>query len=253
MDKYFDINEEGLSVRCKLYADKPSLIKKAVIFGHGFGGHKDNRAAEKFAGKLISKHRDTAVITFDWPCHGQDARKTLTLEDCDTYLRLVIKHAGEELHAEELYGYATSFGGFLFLKYIADHGTPFVKTALRSPAVRMASVLVKILDSAEDYEKLLKGKPVLAGFDRKVKITLPFLKELEEADITKKEFFDYADSMLIMHGTKDEIVPFADSEKFAGDNVIEFIPVENADHRYIDPKKMDFAIAKILEFFADDD
>lgn len=59
--------------------------------------------------------------------------------------------------------------------------------------------------------------------------------------------------MLIMHGTKDEIVPFADSEKFAGDNVIEFIPVENADHRYIDPKKMDFAIAKILEFFADDD
>ena len=49
MEKYFDINESGYSVRCKLYCANIHDIKKAVIFGHGFGGHMDNKACEKFA------------------------------------------------------------------------------------------------------------------------------------------------------------------------------------------------------------
>ena len=66
MQKYFDINESGYSIRCKLYCNDVHAIKKAVIFGHGFGGHKDNKAAEKFAAKLISKHREFCVVTFNW-------------------------------------------------------------------------------------------------------------------------------------------------------------------------------------------
>ena len=65
MQKYFDINESGFSVRCKLYCSSVSAVKRAVIFGHGFGGHKDNKAAEKFAAKIISKYKDFGVITFN--------------------------------------------------------------------------------------------------------------------------------------------------------------------------------------------
>ena len=89
MQKYFDINESGYSIRCKLYCADVHKIRKAVIFGHGFGGHKDNKAAEKFAAKLISKHKEFGIITFNWPCHGDDARKNLHLSECDTYLTLV--------------------------------------------------------------------------------------------------------------------------------------------------------------------
>ena len=121
MQKYFDINESGYSIRCKLYCNDVHAIKKAVIFGHGFGGHKDNKAAEKFAAKLISKHREFCVVTFNWPCHGDDARKNLLLGECDTYLTTVIEYVKREFHTDEIYGYATSFGGYLFLKYIAEH------------------------------------------------------------------------------------------------------------------------------------
>ena len=48
-ETYFSINEDGLSIRCKLYGTGAREYSRVVIFGHGFGGHKDNRAAEKFA------------------------------------------------------------------------------------------------------------------------------------------------------------------------------------------------------------
>ncbi|MBQ6469215.1 MAG: alpha/beta fold hydrolase [Lachnospiraceae bacterium] len=248
MHKYFDINEAGCSIRCGIYTNQPREARSAVIFGHGFGGHKDNRAAERFAGKLLSKHKDAAVITFDWPCHGEDGRKNLTLADCDTYLKEVIRYAKDSLHAEDLYGYATSFGGFLFLKYIAEHGMPFRKAVFRCPAVTMHESLCTRIMNNGDLEKLGKGKPALVGFDRKVRITASFLEELKEADIRKREYFDWADDLLIIHGTKDEIIPFEAVRDFAESNVIEFVPAENADHRFTDPKIMDLAIHTMITF-----
>ena len=97
MEKYFDINESGYSVRCKLYCGNVHDIKRAVIFGHGFGGHMDNKACEKFAHKLISKHKDFCVVAFNWPCHGDDARKNLTLNECDMYLTYVIEYVARRL------------------------------------------------------------------------------------------------------------------------------------------------------------
>lgn len=248
MDKLFDINESGYSVRCKLYCSSVNAVRRAVIFGHGFGGHKDNRAAEKFAAKIISKHKDVGVVTFNWPCHGDDARKNLLLSECDTYLTLVIGYVRNRFHTEEIYAYATSFGGYLFLKYIAEHGNPFRKVALRCPAIRMYQSITNRIMTKDDYDKIQKGKPVLVGFDRKIKIGKQFLDDLEQADITKNDYIDYADDILILHGTKDEVISFDDSAEFADRNVIEFVPVQNADHRFTDPKTMDLAIHTIIEF-----
>ena len=250
MQKYFDINESGYSVRCKLYCSSVNEVKRAVIFGHGFGGHKDNKAAEKFASKIISKHKDIGVITFNWPCHGDDARKNLLLSECDTYLTLVIGRVKKWFGTDELYGYATSFGGYLFLKYIAEHGNPFRKIALRCPSINMYATITNRLMTADDMEKIRKNKPVLVGFDRKVRIGRQFLEDLKTSDISETDFMDCADDTLILHGMKDEVIPFSDSAAFADKNVIEFIPVPNADHRFTDPKTMDLAIHEIIEFFA---
>ena len=249
-EKYFDINESGYSVRCKLYCNDVRAIKRAVIFGHGFGGHKDNKAAEKFAAKLLSKHKDFCVVTFNWPCHGDDARKNLLLSECDKYLTFVIDYVKKQFETDEIYAYATSFGAFLFLKYIAEHGyDPFRKVALRCPAITIYDSMIHRIMTPDDYEKILKGKPVLVGFDRKIKIGKPFLEDLEDADITKDDFIDYADDMLIIHGTKDEVIPIERSAEFADQNVIEFVPMQNGDHRFTDPKIMDLAIHTIISFF----
>lgn len=249
MNKHFDINQPGHSIRCKLYYNELRAIRRLVIFGHGFGGHKDNKAAERYAEKVLAKYKNTAVLVFDWPSHGEDVKKKLTLEDCMTYITHVVNYARESLGAEELYVYATSFGGYLFLLYLQKYGNPFEKLAFRCPAVNMYETLTRSVMQSADADKLRKGKDAEVGFDRKIKIGQAFLNELQENDIQKLDYLDFAENILILHGTKDEIVPFDAVQKFAEENLIEFLPVEKADHRFQDPRIMDGAIQQINRFF----
>ncbi|MBR4759328.1 MAG: alpha/beta hydrolase [Lachnospiraceae bacterium] len=249
MEKYFTVNAEKHSIRCKLYYSDIKDIRKVIVFGHGFGGHMDNKAAARFADHVLSKNKQVAVVTFNWPCHGNDAKKKLKLDECSAYLRLVIDHVKGRWDVQNLYGYATSFGGYLFLRYIYDNGSPFDKLAFRCPAVNVYDVLTQSIMTDKEKKEIEKGKPAMVGFDRKVSISPDFLKELSEGDITEKDYMSFADDILIIHGTKDEIVPFEASREFAERNLIEFIPQEGADHRFIDPAKMDQAIYNIAAFF----
>jgi hypothetical protein len=61
MNKYFTVNAEGCSIRCKLYAEGNADVRKVILFGHGFGGHKDNRAAERFALRVLEKNKGVAT------------------------------------------------------------------------------------------------------------------------------------------------------------------------------------------------
>ena len=249
MQQYFEINEQGCNIRCKLYYKDKALAKKAVIFGTGFSGHKDNRAAEGFAEKLLSKHKDAIVVVFNWPAHGDDVRKKLKLEDCDTYLDLVIRDVQTRFGVGELYGYATSFGGYLFLKYISEHGNPFQRAAFRCPAVGMYDVLTGVIMQKEDHDRIMKGKDIQVGFDRKIIVTKALLDELRDNDIRRRDYLDYAEDILILHGTADEVVPFDSGKAFAEGNLIEFIPVEGADHRFQNPTHMSLATKYVLQFF----
>lgn len=248
MEKLFDINDGGYSIRSKIYCQDLKKIDQVIVFLHGFGSYKDTAALTRFAEKVISKYKTTAVIGFDFPCHGADARKKLILAECCSYLELVKKYINEQLGTDRIYIYAASFGGFLILKYIHENGNPFVKIALRSPAINMHDSLLEHTKNSGQYEKLMKGKEVLIGHERKVKVSLSFFEEIKETDLKNIEFLDFADDMIILHGTEDDTVPFDEVQQFADDNVIEFISFEG-DHRVRNPKTMDFVIHNIITFF----
>ena len=248
-EKYYEINKQGYNIRCKLYFNDLNSSGRAVIFGTGFAGHKDNGAARSFAEKLLSKHKDMMVTVFNWPAHGDDIKKKLVLDDCDTYLGLVIDEIRERFGAEELFAYATSFGGYLFLKYISEHGDPFRKTALRCPAVYMYDVITGAIMKNDDLDRIQKGKDVQVGFDRKITIGRQFLDDLQASDIRSRDYLDYAEDILIIHGTSDEVAPFDTSREFAENNLIDFIPVERADHRFRNPAHMSLANKYAMEFF----
>ena len=246
--KHFTINDSGCSIRCCLYGPETEKAERIVLYGHGFGGHKDNRAAMRYAEYAIPKHKGLAVLCFDWPCHGEDARKKLLLSDCDLYLTTLIAFARERFPEARLQAYATSFGGYLFLKYISEHDAVFERSAFRCPAVPMLDVMTHAIMRAEEAEKLAKGKDALVGFDRKIRISPDLLESLRENDLRLRDFAPYRNEILILHGTKDEIVPCAEVEAFAEKNGIPFFPVENADHRFIDPAKMHEAVALVEDF-----
>jgi len=247
--KYFNIQRDKHNILCKLFTQDNRVIKDVVIYGHGFAGHKDTKTAERLAEKVISKNKGFAVLVFDLPCHGEDVKKKMVLEDCITYYSFVIDYAKETIGAEKLYGNSTSFGCFLMLKYISELGNPFEKIVLRSPAIKMYEIVARSLVNDEMKDTLKKGKEVQIGFDRKVSISQQFLDDLKASDISERDFMDFADDILVLHGTKDEVAPFSDAEEFCDKNVIEFIPVENADHRYSELKKLEYAHVKTLEFF----
>ena len=242
------VSHNGYNVSCKLYYEDKKTIHAVVLFGHGFGGHKDNKAAERFAQRALDKLH-FATVTFNWPCHGDDVRKKLRLDDCDGYLTAVIEDVRARYGDPRLYAYATSFGGFLFLKYLLEHGNPFQKIALRCPAVDLYRVQTERILTPEELEKLHKGKEVLAGFDRKVAIDRTYLEEIRAVDLLHADLTAYMDDVLILHGTRDEIVPLDMVQAFADDQLMEFVPIEHADHRFQDPRAMDEAIKVILDFF----
>ena len=136
------------------------------------------------------------------------------------------------------------------LKYIAEHGNPFAKIALRSPALQIYHSLSSRLTDDERH-KLAKGKEILFGFERKMKITQDFFEDLAQGDIMQNDYLAYADNILIIHGTADEMVDISVSQTFADNNVIELIAVEGADHPFTNPNLMDFAIGKIVGFLGE--
>jgi len=249
MHKYFEINEHGNNIRCKVYYKDKAAAEKAVIFCTGFAGHKDNQATAGFSEKLLSKYKEMIVIVFDWPAHGDDVKKRVGLPDCETYLEQVIQDAKSRFGVRKLYSYSTSFGGYVVLKYISEHGNPFEKIAIRCPVVDMYGIFTRTIMKNDDMEKILKGRDVRVGFDRKITVSRAFLEDLKENDIREREYLDIADNILILHGTSDEIVPFEDSREFADNNLIEFVPIDNADHRFHNPTHMSLANKYVLEFF----
>ncbi len=249
MVKYFSINESGYSIRCKLYANSASDLKEIVLFGHGFGGHKDNKAAARFAGKIMGKHKSTGVITFDWPGHGEDAIKSISLKDCVFYLNTVVNYIRESFGINDIFAYATSFGGYLFLKYIQENENPFTAIALRCPAVKMYKVITSVIMTEDNLKLLQKGKPVMVGFDRKVKIGKEFLDDIKVNDISVMDYSNLAERILIIQGTKDEVVPPASVEEFSKKNEIMYISIDGADHRFMNQTYMDEAIKDIIEFY----
>lgn len=249
MEKHFDINKDGVSIRCIYYYGKqPRDVTDIVVAAYGFGGSKENKAVLKFAERLTAKYKHFGVVCFDWPAHGADARHKFTLHESLVYFGMVTDHAKKELGAARVYAYGTSFGGYVTLAYIAKNGNPFCKIALRCPAIRLYEIMASRI-TEEEWSHLGRGREITRGYTRKIGISQEFLDELKACDITKYEYFDWADDILILQGTKDEFVSFADVKKFADDNVIEMIPVVNADHPFSDPHIMDFAIAKIIDFF----
>ena len=128
----------------------------------------------------------------------------------------------------------------------------FRKIVLRCPAIDMYDVLTNAIMKNDEYERIVKGKDVQVGFDRKIIVTKDLLDALQENDIRKRDYIEYADDILIIHGTKDEVVPLEDSRLFSENNLIDFISVQGADHRFMNPSYMSLANKYAMEFFGMD-
>lgn len=197
----------------------------------------------------MEKKNDTAIITFNAPCHGDDVSERLSLELCSEYIKTVAAYVKKQFSVQKVFSYATSFGGYQILRYIAEHGNPFHKIVLRCPAVNAYDVIYHTIMNGEEREMLQKEKNALVGFDRKIRIDQEFIEEIQEADLSKYDYKNFSNDLIIIQGTEDEVVPFEAVSAFSKKNNIRFIAVEGADHRFQDSEKMNLAIEYTFDYF----
>ena len=74
MEKHFDINADGYSVRCKLFAQKDArTYARVVICTHGYGGSKHQRPIERY----LSEHLHS-VLSYSGCKYRHYSRKMQT-------------------------------------------------------------------------------------------------------------------------------------------------------------------------------
>ena len=92
------------------------------------------------------------------------------------------------------------------------------------------------------------NEDAVVGFEKKFKINRQFLDSLAENDIMQYNFSAFADSMLIMHGTRDETVPIDAVRRFAEKNDLMLIEINGADHMFKDPARMSEYVNDTVDF-----
>ena len=247
MKEYFTVEKDGHIISCRICRNE--TVRNIILCGHGFAGSKDSGSVDHLASRVLKQCSDTAVVSFDWPCHGSDAAEQQRLDLNSAYIRAVTAYIHEAYHPENLFGFGVSFGGYQFLRYIAENGTPFLKTVFRCPAVNMHDVLTETIMTKEQLEQCESGQTVQAGFANKVPVDAEFIRQLQACDITKNDYTEYTGDMLIIHGTADEVVPFSVVRQFAQNNEIPFTAVPGSDHRFTKKEDMDLAVRQAIAFF----
>lgn len=212
---------------------------------HGFAGDKDSSVIAALMESLDEK--GIGVVTFDWPAHGEsDAPDSaLTVENCldnlDTVVSWVFKNWDIPVAC-----FATSFGGYLATLYRNGNPQVFIDLILRSPALKMNEIFRGLI-TEEEFEKLLQGKEIIQGFNRKMKIGRGFYESLCRHD-AYSQTPPQPENILIIQGDADPVVNPEDTKTYARKNGINIVLFEGTDHVYKRPGEKERIIVEAEKF-----
>lgn len=238
---YLEINRGMTRVpQLKLMEPDDGNVTGFVLALHGFAGSMESFAITGLAERL-TKH-GTAVLTFNYPGHGTDTDGDLfSLWVCMLDLEHVACYLTEKYPSARWRGvFATSFGGYLALNYLKCIPNT-VRIVLRAPAVNMADVFARIVDTEHGGMAQFREKgTVTVGYSHKITVRYSFYEELLAHDVFHT---DHAREMLLLHGDCDELVLPADIEEFCGRNPkITRLVIPGGDHRFTKEGTLDQAL-----------
>lgn len=223
--KSFEIERE-YPIKCKMFCPSHAGIKKVVLGVHGFAGDKESSMLFELAKSI--EPSGGALVCFDLPAHGESPvdESKLTVENCISDVLSLAQWIGDAYPSAEKYIFATSFGGYISL--LSSDKLKNYRMILRAPAVTMPRILLE--SSKITPEEFERKNVIVCGFERKIQLPYSFYESLTRYDPFAKE---YSNDILVIHGSKDDVVPLADVESFVKnrENVKLFV-IKDADHRF---------------------
>jgi len=248
-----------------LYDFNVKNSKIAVIICHGFGSSRSGSTAVSVA-KALDKE-GISSFRFDFPAHGASMQggESFRMEACLDALAEAEQTVRAELPDAEVCIFASSFGAFTTLLYLAARENSIKKAFLRCTAAGMPEIMkawTNPLDTkpapgyklspAQAAAQLARDGYVIfeENYDRPLKVTKGFFDDMEKIDLFKLyEGRELPATIKMIHGDCDETAPYETAADFAQRFGIELITVKGADHSFTPEGAMDVVRAEAIEFY----
>lgn len=207
-------------------------MRKAILLIHGFAGGSYDYGD---LGNDLQTYRNFDVFTFTLPGHDKLKINNVTKEEWikagENQIEKIIKNG-----YKTIYIIGHSMGGII-ASHLASKYKKVKKLVLAAPAFKYLSFKDDKIDIIESMKKLPK---LFIDYDSNIVIS----RILKSPILTIKEFMDLAEThiddvknikipTLILHGTKDELVP-VDSINYVYDNIastsVTLIELEDITH-----------------------
>lgn len=205
-----------------LINDIPNM-KNIILYCHGFGENK-NRIYQHVD---ILSHNNIGIISFDFPCHGDDLTpyKDFNYELGYYYIDSIINYLKEKYPNINISLLGSSFGGYMVLNYINDSHLKFYKVFLKYPAVNFYECTKRKLQICDSYFINNDYYELKSGY----RIYKEFYLDSKKHDLMNN-FNKYNNDIYIIHGNMDKTVLLEDIVRFKNKYNINLKIIKGATH-----------------------
>ncbi len=248
--RYSTLCRKTYNISCVHYEPDSEGVEKVIIALHGFGGDKESSAVMALA-RAATEHK-TAVVCFDFPCHGTSEadESFFTVENCindgvAVYASVEKEYFSDGIGEGKIHFFATSFGAYILAQMLERPYFKGARAVFRSPAVKMSETFLHIIANSTVAELEKKGV-VECGFDRKMYLGYDFWRDLYLHNI---DHIFYENETLMIYGDKDDVVSPSDMREYGEKRPgVEVRVIEGADHRFKGKGQLDAVIDASVEF-----
>ncbi|MEG1999837.1 MAG: alpha/beta fold hydrolase [Evtepia sp.] len=221
--------------------------KKVVIICHGFGSSRKSPTVLALEQEL--PHHGIGSCSFDFPGHGENRASDLRIPNCLNDLGEVEAFVHAQQPKAEICYFASSFGAYILLTYLATRKHFGQKAFLRSAAVSMPKLFLEEWMTPALQEVIDKnGCLVLKDYPQEMCVSKAFLSDLEETDVFELYHKEYA-RLFMIHGGEDVVASPQDAERFAKQSGAQFYKVEKGAHQLMGVGELETVLSCATTFF----
>lgn len=248
MEVYCEIKTEEGILRGML--NRPNIEKyPLVVMLHGFTA---SRLGPRFAFTRLARlleQQGIGTIRFDFLGSGEsdgDFLNMTYMSECKQAI-YILEEVKKLENVSEIYLLGHSMGGAIAGNIAALFPDLIKKCCLWAPAFCMPNLIGYMKQSGA--ATLIEDK----FYDCKgLKLSSAFVEEMINLDLFL-HLEDYKNPLMIIHGTKDETVPFESSKAYLNQynrQDIEFVPIENGSHNFEVYNEITTVLKRTVDFFA---
>ena len=223
--------------------------QKAIIVCHGFGSSKESPTVQLLNQKFPKYGMGT--YSFDFPVHGEsDAPgEALRIVNCLDDLAVVEARVRRLLPQAEIGYFASSFGAYVVLLYLALRPHEGRRAFLRSAAVDMPGIFRRWISEEAERSIAKRGYFLLDyEYTREIRIYPPFLEELAAYSVFDRYQKGTA-VLFLIHGEEDDTAPLTDARRFARQAGAKLKVLPGAGHRLMGEGEPETVLAYANLFF----